>query len=125
MALNKNEKALLNRFFKEIGLYRAWEEYVKMHHNAFRKKHHLQLSNPYDSDRMDDVIGKSHFSSFLRDNYNFDFQPNIVFHFRNYIKTKYPEHINKLKNPDEYKKAVDSYKIINGKYSIKGINYDI
>jgi hypothetical protein len=124
MACSKKNKILINRFFKDIGLFNVWREYISYWHNKYAKADGLNPYSPFSSNnKMDSVIADTYISKHIKQDIGIYFEPNLVFHFRMYIREKYPEYVSELENPGRLNNVADNYKIEGGKYLIKGIHY--
>jgi hypothetical protein len=77
----KNKK-IIERFFKECGLYSAWKYYIK---NSFPIKEGNVMTKVYDKRYVDAVIGETSFTRFLNRMGIFP-EDRIVRVFRSYLK---------------------------------------
>lgn len=78
----KNKK-IIERFFKECGLYSAWKYYIK---NNLLPKEGNVMTEVYDKRCVDNVIGATSFTRFLINNYGIFPEEKIVRVFRSYLK---------------------------------------
>lgn len=80
-----SEKKIAIRFIKEMGLFKAWKEYVKS------DKYYLSLWNDCEFNKIDEIFGNSTFTMYLHYKYNVKFSSTITHIFRCYLSVlKFP-----------------------------------
>lgn len=77
----KNKKIVL-RFLKDVGLYKAWKDYLYTH----RDRPEYMSENWYKKIFTDSILGRTSFSSFLRSRYGIILCSSSSEMLRYYIK---------------------------------------
>ena len=78
-------KKIAIRFIKEMGLFKAWKEYIKS------DKFYLGIWNDCEFTKIDEIFGYTTFTVYLRSKHKMKFNSTITHIFRYYLSVlKFP-----------------------------------
>ena len=78
-------KKIAIRFIKEMGLFKAWKEYIKS------DKFYINIWNDCKFTKIDEIFGYTNFTLYLHNKHKMNFNSTITYIFRYYLSVlKFP-----------------------------------